>query len=98
MIEAKAQPMKGGTYVIIATIRHADESFAHFANKFEILTPDGTLLATRPLAHPHIDEQPFTRALPRVKIPRGVKQIIVRAHDKLHGFGGKEQLITLPDR
>jgi len=98
VIAARLEPMKDGSFVVVATIRHHDESFAHFANRFDVVAPDGKVIAVRPLVHPHIDEQPFTRALARVKIPKGIKEITVRAHDKLHGFGGLEKVLKVPGR
>jgi hypothetical protein len=55
------------------------------------------VLGTRVLAHPHEDEQPFTREQSGIKIPADTKQVIVRAHDKVEGFGGKEVIVNLPD-
>jgi hypothetical protein len=72
------------------TIRHADEGWKHFANAYDIVTLEGKVLATRILHHPHINEQPFTRSISNVKIPKGVKSVIIRANDLLHGYGGKE--------
>ena len=59
----------GGTYRFRVTVRHSDEGWAHYADRWEVRTPDGTLLATRTLLHPHVNEQPFTRELTGVTIP-----------------------------
>lgn len=77
------------------TLRHADEGWEHYADRWEVLTPDGELLATRVLAHPHVDEQPFTRSLRNVRIPEGVSQVVIRANDSVHGYGGKTISVTL---
>jgi len=53
------------------------------------------VLATRTLLHPHENEQPFTRSLSGVRIPDGVTEVIVRAHDKVHGYGGAEMRVTV---
>ena len=97
VIDATAKRQSDGRYVVAATIRHADEGWEHFADKFEVLGPDGKVLGTRVLAHPHVEEQPFTRSLSGVAVPDGVGEIRVRAHDKVHGFGGKEFTIKLPE-
>jgi len=81
---------QGDTCTIQATVRHADEGWNHYADRFEVLDPDGKVLATRVLQHPHVDEQPFTRALPGVRIPEGVDRVRVRAGDSVHGLGGAE--------
>jgi hypothetical protein len=63
---------------------------------WEVVGPDGQVLATRVLLHPHENEQPFTRSLDGVVIPPGVNVVTVRAHDKLHGYGGTEVMISIP--
>ena len=77
------------------TIRHHDAGWKHYVNRYEILDPHGAILATRVLWHPHVEEQPFTRSLGGVTIPTGVQKVTVRAHDLVHGFGGKEMTVTL---
>lgn len=77
------------------TIQHKDEDWKHFANAYDIVTLEGEVLATRILHHPHINEQPFTRSISNVKIPKDVKSVIIRANDLLHGYGGKEIQLKL---
>jgi hypothetical protein len=77
------------------TVRHADEGWEHYANRWEILDSEGNIIAVRELAHPHANEQPFTRALGNVKIPAGLSEVVVRAHDSVHQYGGSERVIGL---
>ncbi len=49
------------------------------------------------LLHPHDDEQPFARGLPRVKVPEGLASARVRAHDSVHGYGGAEMTVRLTE-
>ena len=77
------------------TVEHKDQGWEHYANKWEVLSPEGNVLATRVLAHPHEDEQPFTRSLSNVKIPAEFSTVIVRAHDLVHEYGGKEYVVDL---
>ena len=79
------------------TVRHDDRGWEHFANRWEVLSPDGEILATRVLAHPHDDEQPFTRSLSNVSIPAQLTEVVLRAHDLVHGYGGKELIVQLPE-
>lgn len=67
----KATATVGGSYAFSATIAHADSGWKHYADKFEVLAPDGTVLGTRILYHPHGDEQPFTRASAASRCRRG---------------------------
>lgn len=85
----------GSTYSFSVTVRHADEGWDHYADRWEVLSLDGKVLATRVLAHPHVDEQPFTRSLSGVKLPAGTKEVRLRANDKVHGTGGAELIVDL---
>lgn len=96
VVAATAKQQSGQTYSFDVTVRHADKGWAHYADKWDVLAPDGTVLGTRVLYHPHVDEQPFTRSLSGVKVPSGAGQVTIRAHDKAHEYGGKEFTIKLP--
>ena len=93
------QVSRGGddTWRFDVTVRHADTGWGHYADAFEVVAPDGTVLGTRTLLHPHVDEQPFTRSLSGVAIPVGIAEVTVRAHDNVDGYGGAEMTVTLPE-
>lgn len=84
-----------GQYRVEATVRHADAGWDHYANRWIVLDPDGQILGTRELAHPHVDEQPFTRSL-TLEIPAGVKFITLRANDLVHGMTGASFELPVP--
>ena len=98
VIEVKVRHTTGNSYNFDVTVRHADEGWKHFANKWDVMAPDGTVLGTRILAHPHVDEQPFTRSLSGVKIPGNITEVTVRAHDLVHGYGGKTVQVQVPGK
>lgn len=85
-----------GTYRFDVTVQHTDEGWSHYANRWDVLGPDGTVLGTRTLAHPHETEQPFTRSLQGVAIPEGVGYVTIRAHDSVHELGGAEMRVEVP--
>ena len=60
------------------------------------MPPDGTVLGTCTLLHPHDAEQPFTRSLSGVAIPDHVVEVTIRARDRLHGYGGPELTVGVP--
>lgn len=95
VIDAKATSNGGDSWTVSATIRHGDTGWDHYADSFEVVGPDGTVLGVRTLHHPHVNEQPFTRSLSGVRIPADVDRVTVRAGDKVHGFGGKTVEILL---
>ena len=85
-----------GTYTFHVTLRHADTGWEHYADKWEVVAPDSTILGTRVLLHPHVNEQPFTRSLSGVRVPGGIAAVTVRAHDKVHGYGRVEMKVAIP--
>ena len=84
-----------GTYRFDVSVRHSDEGWKHYADKWDVVAPYGVVLGTRKLAHPHEHEQPFTRSLAGVSIPEGVDQVTLRAHDSVHGNGGAEMRVEV---
>ena len=94
--DVKATRSADGTWSFDVTVLHADEGWDHYANRWDVVAPDGTILGTRTLHHPHETEQPFTRSLRGVKIPDGVDSVSIRANDSVHGTGGREFSVELP--
>jgi len=84
-----------GVYKAAVTLKHSDQGWKHFANRWEILDLQGKVLATRVLRHPHA-EQPFTRELANISIPDEVSQVRVRGHDLVHGYGEVEKIVDVP--
>jgi hypothetical protein len=86
----------GNTYAFDVTVKSDDTGWDKYADKWDVVAPDGAVLGTRVLAHPHEDEQPFMRSLSGVVIPDSVNSVIIRAHDKVEGYGGTEMTVKLP--
>ena len=84
------------------TVQHPDTGWNDYCNGWDVITDQGQILKsssqdqfTRLLLHPHEHEQQFTRSQNGLHIPDGTKTLTVRAHDIVHGFGGKEIVIDL---
>ena len=45
------------TFHFDVTVRHADEGWKHYADKWDVVAPGGKVLGTRTLYHPHVNEQ-----------------------------------------
>lgn len=86
------------TYTFDVTVQHADTGWKHYADRWQVLAPDGAVLGTRVLYHPHVEEQPFTRTLSGVKIPAHINSVTIQAHDSVHGWGGKSITMALPEK
>jgi hypothetical protein len=97
VVDVRVSRSGDDTWRFDVMVRHADTGWDHYADAFEVVAPDGTVLGTRTLVHPHVAEQPFTRSLAGVAIPAGIAQVTVRAHDKIHGYGGAEVTVALPE-
>jgi hypothetical protein len=95
VVGVKARSDGDGTGSFSVTVRHNDEGWDHYANQWEVLGPDGEVLGTRVLLHPHVGEQSFTRSLGGVKIPEGIRKVSVRARDSVHDYGGKTMEVDL---
>jgi len=95
VLEGVVTPLGDDRYRIDATVRHADTGWDHYADRWDVLAPDGTRLGSRELAHPHENEQPFTRSL-TLEIPAGVTRITLRANDSVHGTGGASVELDVP--
>ena len=84
-----------GRFRVDATVRHDDTGWDHYANRWDVLAPDGTILGSRVLAHPHENEQPFTRSL-TLEIPADVTEITLQANDSVHELGGEAFTLSVP--
>ena len=87
---------RAGTFRLDVTVRHADAGWKHYADKWDVVAPGGEILGTRVLLHPHENEQPFTRSLSGLRISSGVARVTIRAHDKIHGYGGDVVTVDVP--
>ena len=95
IVDVKAMQAADGTWSFDVTVMHADEGWDHYANRWDVVAPDGTVLGTRTLLHPNVTEQPFTRSLRGVSVPDGVVSVTVRGNDSVHGTGGREFSVEL---
>ncbi|MEM6676367.1 MAG: hypothetical protein AAF675_00690 [Pseudomonadota bacterium] len=85
----------GATWTFTVTVEHADTGWDHYADAWRVVGPDGTVFGTRVLAHPHVNEQPFTRSLSGVSIPTSVERVRIEGHDSVHGWGGATVTVDL---
>lgn len=67
------------------TLSHGDTGWDDYADGWRVELADGTILGTRVLGHPHVNEQPFTRS-DRITVPDGVTKVFIRASDNVGGW------------
>jgi len=85
-VDVSAQSADGKRDFHVA-VRHDDTGWDHYADRFEVLDPNGNELGVRILAHPHVNEQPFTRSARGVSIPAGLSHVWVRSRDSNGSYG-----------
>jgi hypothetical protein len=85
-----------GLYQFDVTVSHEDKGWEHYVDQWDVVAPDGTVLGSRTLFHPHTDEQPFTRSLVGLRLPAAIREVTVQAHDSVHGYGGKTMTVAVP--
>ncbi|MBV0913101.1 hypothetical protein [Anianabacter salinae] len=90
-----AATAQGDTWRFDVSVRHADEGWDHYAGAWAVELEDGTVVGTRELLHPHVDEQPFTRSLGGVMVPEGTATVYLRARDTVHGWSGGRLAVPL---
>lgn len=78
------------------TLKHGDGGWDDYADGWRVIGPDGEVLGTRVLTHPHVNEQPFTRGLAGVRIPEGVTAVEIEARTSMTGWGGARLVVELP--
>jgi hypothetical protein len=80
------------------TVSSPYDTPGRYADGFRVVGTDGKVYGERTLLHDHADEQPFTRDLYGVRIPPGVRSVVVQARDQRYGYGGKTVEVALPER
>ena len=96
VLAAEATNDGNGVWSFSVTVKHADEGWEHYSNRFEVVGHDGKVLGVRTLLHPHETEQPFTRAQSGIVVPEGMSRVLVRAKCSVDGWAGKTVVHDLP--
>lgn len=98
VISAKVQPRGSDTFDFDVTVSSPYDTPKRYADAFRAMSKDGVVFGERKLLHDHASEQPFTRDLYGVKIPPGIRLVIIQARDRQYGYGGKAVEVVLPGR
>lgn len=95
IISADLHNNSSNIWSISVTLKHEDKGWEHFADTWRVVSAKGDMLGKRVLHHPHENEQPFTRSLAGIHVPKAMKVIYIEAHDKVHGWSEKRLKIDL---
>ena len=86
------------TWTFSVTLKHDDKGWKHYANEWQVIGTDNKIFGTRTLYHPHVNEQPFTRSLSGIKIPKGINSVRVVAKDTVHGLSHHAVEVNLENK
>lgn len=90
VVSVKATPRGTDVFDFDVTVSSPSDTPARYADAFRVMSREGWV--------DHANEQPFTRDLHGVTIPRGVRVVVVQARDQRHGYGGTTVEVALPGR
>jgi hypothetical protein len=94
ILGAEVEPDPSG-WTVSVTLRHGDTGWDDYADGWRLLAEDGSVIATRVLAHPHVNEQPFTRSLSGIDLPAG-RAILVESSTNRTGWSGDTLRLPIP--
>lgn len=85
----------GDTWRFDVTVLHPDTGWDHYADGWQVEDAEGNVLGLRVLAHPHVNEQPFTRSQSGIVIPEGTTKVFVRARCIVDGWNAEAVAFSL---
>lgn len=98
VVSVQVTPRGADTFDFDVTVSSPYDTPQRYADAFRVMSKEGKVFGERKLWHDHAGEQPFTRDLYGVRIPPGVRLVVVQARDRKHGYGGKTVEAALPGR
>lgn len=98
VLDVKVRAAADERFDFDVTVSSPYDTPGRYADGLRVATRQGQVLGERKLLHDHQGEQPFTRDLHAVRIPKHVKHVVVQARDQLNGYGGQSMDIALPGR
>ena len=98
VINATVKARDADTFDFDVTVSSPYDTPQRYADGFRVTGKGGEVYGERKLWHDHATEQPFTRDLHGVRIPRAVRSVMVQARDQKFGYGGRTLEMMLPGR
>lgn len=95
IVSAQFNRINNDQWTISVTLKHQDSGWDHYADSWRVVDHIGSVLGTRVLHHPHINEQPFTRSLTNIAIPPATQRLYIEARDNVHGWSRNRLKIDL---
>lgn len=89
--------LSGDTWTFSVAVDHPDTGWEDYTDGWHVETPDGEILTTRILLHPHVGERPFTRSSSGFTIPADVTTVHVRSHDLISGYSTETVAVPIAE-
>jgi hypothetical protein len=83
-------------FTVHVTLAHPDTGWDHYADGWEVRDSAGKSLGLRVLHHPHVKEQPFTRSLSGVAIPKGTEAVFIVPRCSVDGWAETATRVAVP--
>ena len=96
VIDVAATPTGAG-WRFDVTLDHGDTGWDDYADGWRVELADGTVIGERPLAHPHVNEMPFTRSQSGIVVPEDVTEVYIRARTNVDGWGDETTPFSMPE-
>ncbi|MCK0141952.1 hypothetical protein [Aliiroseovarius sp. F20344] len=96
VIEGAVARASGSGWSFSVTLSHPEIGWDDYADGWRVETEAGEVLGTRVLAHPHANEQPFTRSLSGVAVPEGTVTVWIRARTSVDDWSDDRFRLDLP--
>ena len=78
------------------TLSHPDTGWEDYADGWRVELADGTVLGTRVLAHPHVNEQPFARSQSGFDMPADLDEVFIRTSCIVDGWAVEAVAFAIP--
>lgn len=91
----RARETDPGLWSFDVRLNHPDTGWEDYTDGWHVETLDGEILGVRILAHPHVNEMPFTRSQGGIRIPADVEEVQVRSHDLVSGYAAEIVIVPL---
>lgn len=100
VVAVDVRSRSGERFDFDVTVSSPYDTPTRYADAFKVSAKDGTVFGERKLLHDHADEQPITRDLRGVRVPPGVRVVVVQARDREFGAceGSSIRVFILPSR
>lgn len=86
IVEGVDVSRSGNGWNFSVTISHGDMGWEDYADGWRVVAKDGSVLGTRTLLHPHVNEQPFTRSLSGVQIADDEGTVFIEVRTNVEGW------------